>query len=163
MSLAKTLQSRLAGARSIAVLGVGSELRADDAAGMLVARAVADLAGDVPPARLRAFFGETAPENLTGEIRAFAPSHVLIVDAAMMNRPPGFIAVLQESDLGDAASVSTHGLPLNVVAKYLRAQQACEVTIVAIQPLSLEWGQGVSQAVAASARELAELIVTLAR
>ena len=37
MTIKKALRNRLAGAKKIAVLGIGSELRSDDVAGMLAA------------------------------------------------------------------------------------------------------------------------------
>ena len=67
--LKTSLKNRLEGAAKIAVLGIGSLLRADDAAGMLVAEEVEKRCGKTKgKPEVKVFFGETAPENLTGEI-----------------------------------------------------------------------------------------------
>ena len=51
--------------RKVVLLGVGSELRGDDAVGIVIARRMEAL----HLAGVQAMEGGTAPENLTGEIR----------------------------------------------------------------------------------------------
>ena len=85
-SLTTELKNRLKAAKRIAVLGVGSELRGDDVAGMLVAGAV-----QKKSKKIRVFLGATAPENLTGEIIKFKPTHLIIVDTADIKEKPGTI------------------------------------------------------------------------
>ncbi|MCX5686330.1 MAG: hydrogenase maturation protease, partial [Candidatus Omnitrophica bacterium] len=89
--LKKTLAGRLAGAKKIAVLAIGSELRRDDSAGILVAEELEKNLKNSKARRvpLKIFIGGTAPENLTGVIKKFKPSDILIVDALEMNRKPG--------------------------------------------------------------------------
>jgi hydrogenase 3 maturation protease len=139
--------------RPVAVLGVGSELRGDDAAGGLLA---AELSRHPLPG-VHALDGGSAPENLTAEIRRIAPSHLLIVDAAELGESPGTIRVIPSADIG-GTSFGTHSLPLSVLAGYLRTEVGCSVTVIGIQPKSLVFGQEVSpevtEAVAETARAL---------
>lgn len=98
-----------------------------------------------------------APENLTADIRALSPRFVLIVDAASMAQPPGTVRLVDPANVA-GASFGTHGLPLTVLADYLRAETGCAVLIVGIQPATVEYGEELSPAVAAAADAVVELI-----
>ncbi len=123
-------------ARRIAVLGVGSELRGDDAAGVLVARQLVKFCAGRPRLRrglrLAAFDGSAAPENLTGEITRFAPDLVVLVDAAFLGREPGTVEVIPPERI-TGTTFSTHMLPAPVLLGYLQARTGCRTTILGIQ------------------------------
>ncbi|MGO9410171.1 MAG: hydrogenase maturation peptidase HycI [Spirochaetia bacterium] len=125
--------------RLTVILGVGSELRGDDAAGILVAERVSSLG--LPG--VRSLSGGTAPENLTGEIRKLSPSHLIIVDAADMGLAPGTIQILDPGEIS-GISFATHALPLSVLAGYLESETGCSVIIMGIQPRSLEFDAAVT-------------------
>jgi hydrogenase 3 maturation protease len=157
------LDQALTGAQRIAVLGVGSDLRGDDAVGILVASDVERRLAGLD--RARVFLGHTAPENFTGAIRAFAPTHLVAIDAGALGKAPGEITVLRETRIG-GASFCTHALPLDVMFTYLReALPGLEVVVVAIEPESTAFGKPVSAAVSRAARStargLADLVKTL--
>jgi hypothetical protein len=97
--------NRLKGATRVVLLGVGSDLRGDDAAGMMAAERLSHTP------KLNVLLGGTAPENLTGEIKKLKPSHLLIVDAAEMKAEAGTIRLLTPEEIG-GFSFSTHALPL---------------------------------------------------
>jgi hydrogenase 3 maturation protease len=130
-------------------LGVGSELRADDAAGVLVATELEKRFSRKK--RFRAFVGHTAPENLTGEIKRFKPTHLVIVDSAEIGNKPGDIALIEIDNLA-GVSFCTHQLPVKVMADYLWQSVACEMFIIGIRPASLAFGQKVSPVVKKSVR-----------
>ncbi len=136
--------------RPVAVLGVGSELRCDDAAGGLLA---AELSRQALPG-VHALDGGSAPENCTAEIRRIAASHLVIVDAADLGESPGTIRVIPPADIG-GTSFGTHSLPLSVLADYLRTEVGCRVIVIGIQPKSLAFGQEVSSEVARAVAEAA--------
>jgi len=75
----------------------------------------------------------TAPENVTGALRKFAPRLVLLIDAAQLNEPPGTIGWLDWRATTGISAV-THGLPLHVLAEYLVTELGCEITLIGIQP-----------------------------
>lgn len=133
------LKSSLKGAGRIAVLGIGSELRADDIAGILVSQQLEILNSDV----FRVFLGYTAPENLSGEIRKFNPTHLIMIDTADIGKEPGQIAVFKPEDAG-GISFSTHKLPIKLMADYLHKEIKCRIFIIGIQPKSIEFGEPVS-------------------
>ncbi|MBI5543173.1 MAG: hydrogenase 3 maturation endopeptidase HyCI [Deltaproteobacteria bacterium] len=115
------------------MLGVGSELRGDDFAGVLVARAVEAWRKKAKVEHLAGFEGFSAPENLTGAIARFRPSHVLMVDAAHLGLEPGTVRVLDPEQI-TGVSFSTHMLPAPIFLGYLSQTTGCRTLVVGIQP-----------------------------
>lgn len=161
-NLRTTLKNSLAGARKIAILGIGSDLRADDVAGMLasegIARSCARSKTKVPA---KVYFGGTAPENLTGEIKRFKPSHIIMIDSIDLKKKPGTIFALQPEQVGGGASFSTHKMPARVLVDYLLKSFPCSVVIVGIQPKTVEFGKALTKEVERSSRETARTIAGL--
>jgi hydrogenase maturation protease HycI len=139
--------------RTVVVLGVGSEMRSDDAAGLRVAAAVerAALPG------VHVLDAGPAPENCTAEVRRLHPSHLIIVDCAHMGEEPGTLAVFPPSEIA-GVSFGTHGLPLSVLAGYLLKEVGCAVAVLGIQPSNVEFGEVISPQVEAAVAEAAELL-----
>ncbi len=129
-------------------MGVGSSLRSDDAAGIYVAEKLRNLA--LPGVDV--LIGETAPENLTGELRRLQPSHVLFVDAADLGEQPGVVRLFSSQEAVGVSS-STHTLPMSVIADYLRQELGCQILILGLQPKSLEFGGTISDQVAEAVDE----------
>lgn len=134
----------------VAVVGIGHELRGDDAAGVAVARKLQPVAHE----RLLVVEGGHAPENQTGLLRRFSPDLVLLVDAAQMNEAPGTVRWLAwEESVG--LSASTHTLPPYMLAQYLVHELGCEVVLVGIQPGQTALEHPLSAAVGAAVAALA--------
>ena len=156
-NLTTELNDRLKSARRVAVLGVGSEFRGDDAAGMLVAQAVAKA---VNRKKIKVFLGATAPENLTGEIIRFKPSHIIIVDTADIKQKPGTILLLNAEDLAEGVSFSTHKLPPKVMMDYFVEALKCSIFVIGIQPKSIKFDAPVSKEVKSSVKEVSGAIIS---
>jgi len=123
----------------LAVLGVGNVAKGDDAAGVRAAEALSRL---VPPKdfpRLKIFVAHESPENFTGAVRDFGPSHVLIIDTAAGGFPPGTIFLIDPPGIADE-DVSTHRTPLSTLAGYLEKTIGCRVVILGIEPGSFVLG-----------------------
>lgn len=148
--------NRLSDAPRVALLGIGHEMRGDDAAGLRVAEELATAVSShwliVPAAH--------APENHTGVIRRFAPALVLLIDAADMGAEPGAIRWLALADI-DGLSASTHTLPPTTLARYLALTLGCEVALLGIQPAQTALGAEMSVAVATAVAELTDFLRTL--
>ncbi|HBE13024.1 MAG TPA: hydrogenase maturation protease, partial [Clostridiales bacterium] len=97
MSLQLWMQEKIGNGKKIAILGVGSELRADDAAGMYLIALLSSSLQDEPVLLIG---GSTAPENFTGVIKDYSPDVLLIVDAAHMDATPGEIRILDTKNIG---------------------------------------------------------------
>jgi hydrogenase 3 maturation protease len=149
----RELQKKLLRAKRIALIGIGSELRGDDAAGMLVAK---NLEGFKPSkkSRLKVFFGSSAPENITGEVKKFKPTHLIIVDAADMGKGPGQAQLLLPQDESAGFSFSTHKMPIRVMLDYLKASCGCETMLIGIQPKEVGFAALPSREVRTGVRRL---------
>jgi hydrogenase maturation protease len=133
-------------ASKIVVLGVGNPDKGDDGAGIAAAEA---LARRLPPPRKRrvqVMIGGSVPENVTGKIRAFDPSLVVILDAAVGGLPPGsFYRVAPERIADDG--VTTHRISLRWLVRYIEESIGCAVIVLGFEPETLEFGAGLSAAV----------------
>jgi hydrogenase maturation protease len=141
-----------------AIVGVGHELRGDDAAGLLAARALTPVLAGQP--NLLVLEGGPAPENLTGALRRFQPDIVLLLDAAQFDAPPGTVRWL---DWRAAAGfgASTHAGSLNLVGQYLSAELDCQVALLGIQLGGDVLGAPLTPAVAAAVSALAHALGTI--
>jgi hydrogenase 3 maturation protease len=146
----------------VAVVGIGHELRGDDAAGVAVARLLNRLAHSPS---LQVIEAGAAPENCCGLLFRFHPDLVLFVDAAQMGADPGTVRWLAWDQIGsgDAAgfNVSTHTLPLPILANYLRVELACPVGLLGIQPADISLGDSLSPAVGLAVEATARALVDL--
>ena len=173
LRLKAILKNRLKGARRLAILGIGSELRADDAAGVFIARGLQayikkkrqrprsdyDKAGPgrAMGASVKVFLGETAPENLTGEIKKFKPTHLIIIDAIDSKSEAGTVSLFDAGE-EDGVSFSTHRMPIKIIKDYLCKSIGCETVIIGIQPQSLDFSAALSPKVRRSAKMVAGAI-----
>ena len=147
----RALAPLLAQSRRVAILAVGSRLNGDDYAGMAAGELLKPMEDGQ---RLLIAQGSNAPENCTGQIRAFRPDAVLVLDAAHMEKSPGEYALLRPEEI-TGATFSTHMLPLPVTLNYLEAACGCRTAYIGIQPRTLEQGIGMGAQVEAGVRQLA--------
>jgi hydrogenase 3 maturation protease len=129
----------------IAVVGVGHELRGDDAAGIAVARSLQAALGDDDG--LLVIVAGPAPENCMGPLRRFNPDQVLFVDAAQMDEVPGAIRWLSWREL-DGLGPWTHGLSPQALGRFLSSELGCSMSLVGIQPAGNEIAAPLSSEVA---------------
>lgn len=154
-NLSQALEKLLQKPSRIAILGIGSELRGDDIAGMLVAQELEKFSKESKPKiPFKVFLGGTAPENLTGEIKKYDPSHVIIIDTADMGEKPGFIGVLNPEDEKFCGSFSTHRMPCKVLIDYLKKSIGCKVIMIGIQAKCVDFGKEPSEEVKAAVKKL---------
>ena len=160
-TLAAILKQKLKNADKVAVLGIGSELRGDDVAGVLAARQIEKICKrKATHPQVRVFIGATAPENLSGEIKKFQPTHLIIIDSADIGARPGKIAVINPEDLG-GVSFCTHSLPLKVMTDYLLQSLDCRIIIIGIQPGNLAVSANPSQRTIQAVKRLSATITKL--
>lgn len=148
----------LASNRSIAVVGIGAELRADDVAGVLVARRIAE--ESLPS--ITGIDGSTAPENVTGEIIGASPALVVFIDAAEMGLKPGEVRIIPLEEI-EGFTFCTHTLPLSVILSYLASSLNATFMVVGIQPKDTSVLGGVSPEVERTVEEIAGMLAELSR
>ncbi|MBN2554797.1 MAG: hydrogenase 3 maturation endopeptidase HyCI [Anaerolineales bacterium] len=141
------------GACRTAFVGVGSVLRADDAIGMDVARALLPIFAQREDVLV--IEAGVAPENTTGTLRKFQPDLIVFIDAADMGEKPGAIRWLDWRD-SIGLSASTHTLPLRVLAEFLTKDLGCEVGLIGIQASVIGFGQAYGRELVSVAEEIAD-------
>lgn len=156
--LRSLLRNSLTGANRIAILGIGSEFRGDDAAGTLAAEYISKKKISNKKVSVKIFIGATAPETLTGEIKHFKPSHLVIIDTIDTGQKPGTILAVDPEVIGGAA-FSTHTMPAKILAGYLQKSIGCKIIIIGIQARSIRFGDAVSKDVDKSVRLLSDSII----
>jgi hydrogenase 3 maturation protease len=146
------------GTLRIAIVGIGHELRGDDAAGVFVARALQSLLSE------REGFlivdAGPAPENFTSQLRRFKPNLILLVDAAQMQETPGSIRLLDWRDTS-GLSASTHTLPPYVLSEYLTGELGCQVILLGIQILDTGLGAPLSPPVQQAVESIVQNIASI--
>jgi hydrogenase 3 maturation protease len=157
MSLREELADFLGdGDRRVAVMGIGSSIRGDDAVGLLVVE-------ELQRFGLRNILlvsAETVPESFTGKIRDFEPTHVLMVDAADFGGDPGDAKMIPKAAIG-GSTISTHSMPLSVLIDFIEKTTESRVALLGVQPKEMELGSEVTPDVREASRKIASLMCDL--
>ena len=150
------LQRWFSGVGKVVVAGIGNPLRMDDFVGMKV---VQGLRGKVDTKRVFLIECETVPESYLQEIVDFGPTHVLLIDAAVMGQKAGTVRLVKPEQLVNFPAYSTHMLPLRMFYEYLVRTVSAKVMLLLIEPESTEFGEGLSDAVLKAAEEVERILV----
>lgn len=137
-----------------ALMGIGNDMRGDDAAGVLIARGFSKIAGK----DWLVLDCGTTPEDFTGEIRRQKPHIVFLVDAADVSLPPGSIRLIPKEKIG-VFSITTHHMPLSMLSDYIEEITGKDsVKLIGIQPKSTGFGMPVSEEVRGAVDEIVEIL-----
>jgi hydrogenase 3 maturation protease len=104
---------------------------------------------------------ETIPESYMQQIVAFKPTHVLLVDAGMINREPGTPQLADPVQLIRKTSISTHTLPLRIFCDCLTETTAAKIALLIIQPQDTSFGEGLTLKLKETATNLTNLLQKL--
>lgn len=121
----------------VAIVGIGNEFNGDDAAGVLAARRLKARECAADAGHVVVIEAGVAPENVTAELRRFAPHIVILIDAAQMDAAPGAVNWI-DWDSTTGMSASSHSLPLSMLARYLTLEIGCAVHLLGIQPVQTQ-------------------------
>jgi len=139
------------------ILGVGNIQKGDDAAGALCAEALIKKFGNTILGNIKIINGAETPENFTGEIRRFKPSHVLIIDTVIADQKPGSIFIVDQQRI-DNTDVSTHRMSLFMLCRFLEESIGCRVLIIGIEPKKVDFDTMLSKNVQNSIGSLVDFI-----
>ncbi|MBF0253835.1 MAG: hydrogenase 3 maturation endopeptidase HyCI [Candidatus Omnitrophica bacterium] len=137
--------------RADLILTAGNVWRRDDGAGPYVASRLRALGS-----RAVVDAGER-PEDIMDEVVARHPRHVILVDAADFGSFPGDIRAIPEEALPET-SLSTHRIPLSVVARLFQKDTGCKLTFVGIQCGDISMGEGLTEEVRLACERLAAFL-----
>jgi len=148
--LQKELKEWLAKHGKVVVAGIGNPIRSDDFVGVKI---VQDLQGKVPK-NVCLIECETVPESFMQEIVDLSPSHVLLIDAAILGVKPGETRLVFPEQVADFPAITTHVLPLRVFCGYITQATKAKIALLLIQPGKTEFGEGLTPEVDAAAKKI---------
>ena len=156
LSLFKDLERWFSKAKRIVIIGVGNPIRRDDNVGVEV---VSGLEGKVPKSVLL-IKSETVPESFIGSIEQFDPTHILIIDAALLELTIGSVKFF-ESIFTSRTAISTHNLPIQIFTEYLRRTTGAKIAMLLIQPKDTSFGEGLTRKLSIKKESLVKIIIKI--
>jgi hydrogenase 3 maturation protease len=151
------LRHWLSGATSVVIAGIGNAIRFDDFVGVKI---IQNLQGKVS-AKVHLIECETVPESFMDEIVELKPSHVLLIDAAVLGLAPGGVRLYDAEKVTNIPSISTHTLPIRVFCDYISQLTKTKIALLLIEPKNVEFGEGLTPQVAASAKGIAKSLLSV--
>jgi hydrogenase 3 maturation protease len=156
-NLQNQLKSWLSKAQRIVIAGIGNPIRMDDFVGVKI---VQNLRGKVS-GKAYLIECETVPESFIQQIVDFNPTHILLIDAAILGLEPGKAKLVHSENLTTFPAFSTHMLPLRVFCEYVSKATGAKIALLLIQPKNAEFGEGLTREVEASAKKIVDLLVKI--
>ncbi|MGE5556291.1 MAG: hydrogenase maturation protease [Methanocella sp.] len=156
-SLQKDLADWLKGKGRVVIVGVGNPIRQDDNIGLAV---VAGLQGKVS-ADVCLLECEMVPEGYLLDIEEFKPSHVLLIDAAVLGRKPGDADLVKVNEVAAFSAVSSHVLPLRLFCEYIEKTTGAKIRLLLIEPKTMTFGETMSPELQGAAKKVTELLLCL--
>jgi hydrogenase 3 maturation protease len=141
----------LAKGRTI-IICIGNTLKGDDGAAIeLYSKLASNVKAEVIDAG-------TVPEGYIQRIVTKAPDNILIVDAVDFSGPAGAIRIFAADEI-PAIACSTHVMSLRFFIDSVKQDSLANIHLLGIQPQQVGLGTGLSDSVAQTVAELAELLI----
>jgi hydrogenase 3 maturation protease len=145
----------LSGYKKLVILGIGNDMKGDDALGTFIAR---NLKNYGP--KIISIDGGIVPENFTGTIKKETPSHILLIDAVDMKKVPGSVRMVLKEEISNY-SISTHSMPISFLINYLEMGTGAKIALIGIQPQSMELGHEMTIEVKKSAINVLNILKSI--
>ncbi len=155
MNFKSQLSNFLTDCEKLIILGVGNELKSDDGVGPYIIKKLKE--ENIENKNLLFIDAETVPENFTGKIRKENPTHLIIVDACLMDSQPGDMQIVNKYEFANIG-ISTHSMSLSFFVRYLEKDTDFGIIFVGIEPETMEWGEKPTPKVEKSAKEFIEIL-----
>ena len=148
------LKNWLSNAQRVVVAGIGNPLRKDDFVGVEIVRNLQNRVSQY----VNLIECETVPESFIEPITEFKPTHILIIDAAMLSLKPGSSELIESGQMVNQPPISTHALPLRIFCEYLAKTTGAKIVLLVIQPRDAGFGEGLTTELRKTALELTNLL-----
>jgi hydrogenase 3 maturation protease len=145
----------LSGAERVVVAGIGNPIRSDDFVGVKI---VQGLQGKVSDS-VYLIECETVPESFVQQIIDFKPTHVLLIDAALLGLEPGNSRIVEPEQLTNYPAFSTHLLPLRIFCEHVVKTTGARVGLLLIQPANTDFGEKLTPEIEVSAQNIVNILV----
>jgi hydrogenase 3 maturation protease len=153
-NIEKSLKEWFSGAQKVVVAGIGNPFRRDDFVGVQIVRKLKNRVSS----SVYLIEGETLPESFLDPITKFQPTHILLIDAGMLNLNPGSSKLVVPNQLIKRAAISTHMLPLRIFCDYLKKTTDAKLSLLVIQPENINFGEGLTPKLKETAKNLTKLL-----
>lgn len=154
-NLQKELKNWFMNHGKVVIAGIGNPIRLDDFVGVKI---VQDLQGKLS-GNVHLIECETVPESFMDEIVQLKPSHVLLIDAAVMELKIGEVRLFDAEKVTNFPAISTHMLPLRIFCDYITQLAGAKIALLLIQPGNTEFGEGLTPEVQESAEKITEILL----
>jgi len=151
------LRNWLSNARRVVIAGIGNPLRKDDFVGVKIVRSLRNKVSET----VYLVECETVPESFIQPIEEFKPTHILVIDAALLNLKPGSSKLVEPAQLAEQIAISTHALPLQIFCDYLARTTGAKIALLAIQPKDASFGEGLTVELEKTAKHLTNLLLKI--
>jgi hydrogenase 3 maturation protease len=151
----KELKKWLSDSGRVVVAGIGNPIRMDDFVGVKI---VQDLQGKLSQ-RVYLIECETVPESFIQQIIDFKPSHVLLIDAAILGLEPGDARLINPDQLTMFPAVSTHMLPLRIFCETIARTTHAKIALLLIEPKAADFGEGLTPEIETSAQKIVSALL----
>jgi hydrogenase 3 maturation protease len=132
------LKEFISGAKRVAILGIGNDLRTDDGLGPFIVNSLSIEDPDIMIENVG-----SVPEGFARPLAEFGAECVILIDVAAMRKTPGHIELVTKERIG-GINISTHSMPLSLLMMYLEQETRGKTILLAVQPKSIEFGEGLS-------------------
>ena len=153
----KKLQKWLTNHKKVVIAGIGNPIRSDDYVGLKI---VEQLRGRLPET-VCMLECETVPESYLLDIEQFKPTHVLLIDAAILGLKPGEASLVDAEKMVGFSPITTHVLPLQVFCDYVKQATGAKIALLLIEPKSTEFGEGLTAGVQEAVERLTKILLRL--
>ncbi len=156
-SVEEQLRKWLGNPKQVVIAGIGNEIRSDDFVGVKIVQELQDKVSK----KVHLIECETVPESFMDEIVELKPSHVLLIDAAVMGLKPGEVHLFDAEKVTTFPAISTHMLPLRVFCEYITQLAKAKLALLLIEPGNVDFGEGMTPEVTQSADWLVKLLASI--
>ncbi len=153
----KEVKAWFSKAKRVVIAGIGNPIRKDDYVGMNI---VENLKGRISE-RVCLLECESVPESFLDIIVDFDPTHLLLIDAALLGLKPGETRLLLPQQVTAFPAISTHVLPLKIFCEYISKMTSAEIALLLIEPLNTEFGEGLTLDIQEAAKNITEMLLGL--
>jgi hydrogenase 3 maturation protease len=146
------LRSFISGAKKLAILGIGNELRTDDGLGPFIVENINFEDSSVLIENVG-----SVPEAFTCPLAEFGAERIIMVDAADMQKQPVYMELVTKDRIGGIA-LSTHSMPLSFLMMYLEQETGGRTILLGVQPKNVQFGEGMTPEIQNVAERIIQLL-----
>ncbi len=156
-SVEKDLKDWFTDKKKVVIVGVGNPIRQDDNVGLKILEGMQGKVSD----SVCLLECEMVPEGYLLDIEEFKPSHVLLIDAAVLGREPGDADLVKLTEVAAFSAVSSHMLPLRLFCEYVEKSTGAKIRLLLVEPKTMEFGEELSPELQLAAERLTKVLLGL--